>query len=156
MNKKILSLIAVGVLSISLVACSSGESEKVDGGNATAVEEKNDGNEETKKEEIVLVDDELAKIVVTEKKADPFGAGYVVSVENKSDKKIIVQTRDTSVDGTMEEPIFSIEVMPGKKANDMMQFTNITELEGLKNVEGKLVILDENFMDIKSYDMTLE
>ena len=156
MNKKILSLIAVGVLSISLVACSSGESEKVDGGNATAVEEKNDGNEETKKEEIVLVDDELAKIVVTEKKADPFGAGYVVSVENKSDKKIIVQTRDTSVDGTMEEPIFSIEVRPGKKANDMMQFTNITELEGLKNVEGKLVILDENFMDIKSYDMTLE
>lgn len=156
MNKKILSLIAVGVLSISLVACSSGESEKVDGGNATAVEEKNDGNEETKKEEIVLVDDELAKIVVTEKKVDPFGAGYVVSVENKSDKKIIVQTRDTSVDGTMEEPIFSIEVMPGKKANDMMQFTNITELEGLKNVEGKLVILDENFMDIKSYDMTLE
>lgn len=56
----------------------------------------------------------------------------------------------------MEEPIFSVEVTAGKKANDNMTFMNIESLEALKNLEGKLVIIDENFSDIKSYDMTIE
>ena len=99
----------------------------------------------------------MAKIVVTEKFNDEiFGPSYKVSVENKTDKKIIVQTRDVSIDGVMEEPIFSIEVTAGKKANDNMTFMNIEGLDNLKNLEGKLVIIDENFSDIRSYDMTIE
>ena len=38
----------------------------------------------------------------------------------------------------------------------MMQFMNITELEDLKNLEGKLVVLDEDYSDLKIYDMTIE
>ncbi len=157
MNKKLLTLIAAGILSLSLVACSNGDSEKVEGGNATPSEQTN--TEESKKsesKEVVLVDDDTIKATVTEKTVDVMGAGYNIAIENKTDKKIIVQTRDVSIDGTMEEPIFSEEITAGKTAKGMMQFMNITELEGLKNLEGKLVVLDENFMDIKSYDMTIE
>lgn len=141
---------------MSFVACSSPETSKVESGSATPVEEQKD-EAEVKQEEVVLVDDELAKIVVTEKFNDEiFGPSYKVSVENKTDKKIIVQTRDISIDGVMEEPIFSIEVTAGKKANDNMTFMNIEGLDNLKNLEGELVIIDENFNDIKSYDMTIE
>ena len=158
MNKKILTLIATGLLSLSLVACSSGESEKVSEGNATQTEKENNTNNNAEKEEtnVVLVDDDTVKVTVTEKTVDMFGAGYNVTIENKTDEKIVVQTRETSIDGVMEDPVFSEEITPGKTAKGMIQFMNITELDGLKNLEGKLVVLDENFMDIKSYDMTIE
>lgn len=155
LNKSI-RLMLIGVMAMSFVACSSPETSKVESGSATPVEEQKD-EAEVKQEEVVLVDDELAKIVVTEKFNDEiFGPSYKVSIENKTDKKIIVQTRDVSIDGVMEEPIFSVEVTAGKKANDNMTFMNIESLEALKNLEGKLVIIDENFSDIKSYDMTIE
>ena len=155
LNKSI-RLMLIGVMAMSFVACSSPETSKVESGSATPVEEQKD-EAEVKQEAVVLVDDELAKIVVTEKFNDEiFGPSYKVSVENKTDKKIIVQTRDISIDGVMEEPIFSIEVTAGKKANDNMTFMNIEGLDNLKNLEGKLVIIDENFNDIKSYDMTIE
>lgn len=155
LNKSI-RLMLIGVMAMSFVACSDPETSKVESGSATPVEEQKD-EAEVKQEEVVLVDDELARIVVTEKFNDEIlGPSYKVSVENKTDKKIIVQTRDVSIDGVMEEPIFSVEVTAGKKANDNMTFMNIESLEALKNLEGKLVIIDENFSDIKSYDMTIE
>lgn len=155
LNKSI-RLMLIGVMAMSFVACSDPETSKVESGSATPVEEQKDETE-VKQEEVVLVDDELARIVVTEKFNDEIlGPSYKVSVENKTDKKIIVQTRDVSIDGVMEEPIFSVEVTAGKKANDNMTFMNIESLEALKNLEGKLVIIDENFSDIKSYDMTIE
>ena len=158
LNKSI-RLMLIGVVAMSFVACSDPETSKVESGSATPVEEKKEEKEvlEVKQDEVVLVDDELARIVVTEKFNDEIlGPSYKVSVENKTDKKIIVQTRDVSIDGVMEEPIFSVEVTAGKKANDNMTFMNIESLEALKNLEGKLVIIDENFSDIKSYDMTIE
>lgn len=157
MSKKVLGLILAGILTLGMVGCSSSTSEKVDSGSATPTEEKKEAPaKEKKKEEIVLVDDENIKAIITEKKADALGAGYMISVDNKLDKKIVVQTRDTSVDGTMEDPIFSLEIMPGKTAKGMMQFMNVTELDNLKNVEGKLVVMDENFSEIQSYDLNIK
>ena len=158
MNKKILTLLSIGIVSISLVACSSEENEKVETGNATQVEESTEevSNVESESTEVVLVDDDTIKATVTEKTVDVFGAGYNVTIENKTDQKIIVQTRETSLDGVMEEPIFSEEITAGKTAKGMIQFMNITELENLKNLEGKLVVLDEDYSDLKIYDMTIE
>ncbi len=153
---KSIRLILMGALAMSFVACSTPETSKVESGSATPVEEQKDEAKEIQ-EEVVLVDDELAKIVISEKFNDEvFGPSYKVSVENKTDQKIIVQTRDVSIDGVMEEPIFSVEVTAGKKANDNMTFMNVEGLDNLKNLEGKLVIIDENFSDIRSYDMTIE
>ena len=147
-------------MAMSFVACSDPETSKVEGGSATPAEEKKEEKEvlEVKQDEVVLVDDELARIVVTEKFNDEIlGPSYKVSVENKTDKKIIVQTRDVSIDGVMEEPIFSVEVTAGKKANDNMTFMNIESLEALKNLEGKLLIMDdESYDELRSYDMTIE
>ena len=157
MNKKILTLLSIGIVSISLVACSSEENEKVETGNATQVEESTEevSNVESESTEVVLVDDDTIKATVTEKTVDVFGAGYNVTIENKTDQKIIVQTRETSLDGVMEEPIFSEEITAGKTAKGMIQFMNITELENLKNLEGKIVVLDEDYSDLKIYDMTI-
>lgn len=156
LNKSI-RLMLIGVMAMSFVACSNPETSKVESGSATPVEEQKD-EAEVKQEEVVLVDDDLAKIVVTEKINDEiFGPSYKVSVENKTDKKIMVQTRDVSIDGVMEDPIFSVEVTAGKKANDNMTFMNIESLEELKNLEGKLVIIDdESYNDLRSYDITIE
>nr|WP_288564260.1 hypothetical protein [uncultured Romboutsia sp.] len=159
LNKSI-RLMLIGVMAMSFVACSDPETSKVEGGSATPAEEKKEEKEvlEVKQDEVVLVDDELARIVVTEKFNDEIlGPSYKVSVENKTDKKIIVQTRDVSIDGVMEEPIFSVEVTAGKKANDNMTFMNIESLEALKNLEGKLLIMDdESYDELRSYDMNIE
>lgn len=156
LNKSI-RVMLIGVMAMSFVACSNPETSKVESGSATPVEEQKD-EAEVKQEELVLVDDELAKIVITEKFNDEiFGPSYKVSVENKTDKKIMVQTRDISIDGVMEDPVFSVEVTAGKKANENMTFMNIESLEALKNLEGKLVIIDdESYDDLRSYDITIE
>ena len=158
MNKKLLTLIATGLLSLSLVACSSGESEKVREGNATQTEKENNTNNNAEKEEtnVVLVDDDTVKVTVTEKTVDMFGAGYNVTIENKTDEKIVVQTRETSIDGVMSEPVFSVDIMPGKKANGDMTFMDVESLDKLKNLEGKLVVVDEDFNDVSSYNITIE
>ena len=69
MNKKLLTLITAGILSLSLVACSSGDGEKVESGSGAPVEEKKEETpkEEAKQEEVILADDDVVKIVVTEK-----------------------------------------------------------------------------------------
>lgn len=157
-NKKILNLILIGVASITLVACSSQESETVDSGKAKTTEQtqQNNTKESTKKEDIVLMDDNVIKAVVTEKVKGTFGVGYRLSIQNKSANKIIVQTRDTSVNGTMEEPIFSADIMPGKTANETIEFSNIKNMDELKNLEGKLLVMDENFQEIQSYDLNIK
>lgn len=157
--KKYVGAILVGILTVAMVGCSSSESENVESGNATKIEESKETSttEKPTKEEIVLVDDDTVKIVVTEKVNDEvFGPTYNFSIENKSDSKFTVQSRDTSVDGVMQEPIFSVDVMPGKKANGNMTFMDVESLEGLKNLEGKLVIIDENFNDISSYEIAID
>ena len=159
MNKKLFTLITAGILSLSLVACSSGDGEKVESGSGAPVEEKKEETpkEEAKQEEVILADDDVVKIVVTEKVNDEvFGPTYKFLIENKSDKKITIQSRDTSIDGVMSEPVFSVDVMPGKKANGDMTFKDVESLDKLKNLEGKLVVLDEDFNDVSSYNITIE
>ena len=58
--------------------------------------------EVAKMDEVVLADDDVVKIIVTEKSNDEiFGPMYKFLIENKSDKKLTVQSRDTSIDGVM-------------------------------------------------------
>lgn len=157
--KKYVGVILVGILTVAMVGCSDSEKKNVESGNATKIEENKEtsNTKESTKEEIVLVDDDTIKIVVTEKVNDEvFGPTYNFLIENKSDSKFTVQSRDISVDGVMQEPIFSVDVMPGKKANGNMTFMDVENLDGLKNLEGKLVVIDENFNDISSYEITID
>ena len=75
-----------------------------------------------------------------------------VYIENNTNKKIVVQVRDSSVNGFMIRPVFSSEIEAGKKLNDYLYFdkdelkaNGITEI---KNVEWKFLIFSwENEFD---------
>lgn len=112
--------------------------------------------EDSKKENIIFIDDNNIKGVITEKRLDPFGAGYMISITNKTDKKIVVQTKDTVVNGTKEDAIISLDINPGETVKSMIQFMNIYNLDDLINVEGKVVILNENYKEIQSYDLYIK
>lgn len=51
-----------------------------------------------------------------------FGPSIVVYIENNSGKDITVQTRNVSINGFMAEPIFSSDVLTGKRAVDAITF----------------------------------
>lgn len=60
-------------------------------------------------------DDEIRIIVKTLESEESFwGSELCLFIENKSDRKITVQTRDCSVNGFMIDPLFSCEVSAGK------------------------------------------
>lgn len=75
--------------------------------------------EDTTIAEQVIYDQDGIKVTVTG--FDPstmFGVGIPILVENNSDENICVQFRDSSVNGYMTDFQASVEVAPGKKAND--------------------------------------
>lgn len=73
-----------------------------------------------------------AKIVIKGLADDGFyGPGIVVYIENTSDKDITVQVREVSINGFMVEPMFSCDVVAGKRALDTIVFmdSNLEENE---------------------------
>lgn len=50
------------------------------------------------------------------------GPSLVIYAENNTENAITIQSRDVSVNGFMVDPIFSCEVMPGKRAIDSITF----------------------------------
>lgn len=78
-------------------------------------------------------EDENVKITYTGIE-ESYSTDVKFTIENKSDKKIIVQARDVSVNGIMTNPIFSCNITPGKKANDSMSFYNLQD-DGIDSIE---------------------
>lgn len=89
----------------------------------------------------VAVDSNGVKIVV--KKLDSeesfWGADVYVYVENNTERDITVQARDVSINGFMIDPLFSCDVVSGKKAFDEITFmesdlteNDITEINTLE------------------------
>lgn len=79
------------------------------------------------------------------------GPELVLLIENNSSQNIIVQTRNVSVNGLMIDPIFSADVVAGKKTNDKMtimsselEFAGITTI---KNIEFILHIFNKESWD---------
>lgn len=77
-----------------------------------------------------------------------FGPSIVVYIENNTDKAITVQARDVSVNGFMVDPIFSSDIIPGKKAIDTITFmkSNLEENEitAIEDVELSFHIFDSD------------
>ena len=160
--KKYLTVALAGAVVASMVGC-SGNTQSSESVNATAsqVENKQETQkitkEETKSETITLVDDDKLKIDITGKSVGMFGAEYTFLIENKMDKAITVQSRDMSVDGMMQDPIFSVEIMAGKKAKQEMSFMDIENIDDLKNVEGRLTVMDgDSWDEIVGYNITID
>lgn len=100
-----------------------------------------DANNEVTIEETVLLDEEGVKI--TAKGLDTkalFGPEIKLLLENESGKNLTVQCRNLSVNGYMIEPMMSVDVVSGKKAND-----TLTLMESALNLCGIKTLADLEF-----------
>lgn len=107
----------------------------------TPAEETNEGvteyNEEVLNDDTVQITLESIEVV-----EDEFmGTSYEVkfNVENKSDKKIIIQSDDISIDDQMVDPVMysmSTDVMPGKKATAKLSMHAYEDGEELPELKG--------------------
>lgn len=139
--KRILAIVLALTLAISLVACggsSSGdvkEATNVTTGKNTVntqQEEQPNGEAENTADpekiaitinETVLVDEAGVKITAKSLVVDEFyGTEVKLLIENNSGKDLTFQCRNVSVNGYMVEPVMSVDVANGKKANDSITF----------------------------------
>ena len=97
-------------------------------------------------------DDEIRIIVKTLESEESFwGSELYLFIENKSDRKITVQTRDCSVNGFMIDPLFSCEVSAGKMAYDSLAFME-TDLEDNDITEIETIEVSFYLFDSESWD----
>lgn len=77
------------------------------------------------------------------------GSELLVYIENNSNKNIMIQTRDVSINGFMVNPIFSCDVVAGKKAYDTITFLDSeleeNEIEIIKNIELYFTAMDDKW-----------
>lgn len=97
----------------------------------------------------VLLDADGVRIISTGMKDDSFlGKEIGLVVENSSDQPVTVQARDMSVNGYMVSPVFSCDVMPGKKASDsitiMKSDLEDNDIETIEDVELSFHIFNTN------------
>ncbi len=109
-------------------------------------------------EEQVLMEQDGIKVTLTGIDAEGFmGPELKILAENDSDKPVIIQTADASINGIMANPSISCNIEPGKKANDSITFS-ASALEAacistIKDVEIKLLVLDpDTFQTIYKTD----
>jgi len=180
MKKVLFILISLFIL-VGLSACDDGNSEEkevssVDSSNKNdneenAEQDEAEDNEESDNDveevEEVIADDDYIKATLTSiehVEDETFDEEkYVINIdlENKTDDKITVQARDTSIDGTMVDDMvfFSEEIAGDKKANGKMEIQNYEgDLPEMANdIEFTLVILeDETFESLSEHDVKVD
>lgn len=80
-----------------------------------------------------------------------FGPGLILYIENTSGKAVTVQARDVSVNGFMLDPIFSEDVVAGKRSVSTMTFMDKdlkqNEISEIKDIELSFHLFDTTSMD---------
>lgn len=100
-----------------------------------------------------LYEDERFRIVALELDSDDsfWGADIYLYIENNSGQDITVQSRDVSINGYMVDPMFSCDVLNGKKAFDTITFLESdledNGIEKIETLELKLHIYNEDSWD---------
>jgi hypothetical protein len=111
---------------------------------------------------VTVVDDDMWTIDVVAKKSDEWeGPGYVVDVNNKSDKSIYVTVPSDacSVNGKMVDFWGGEVVLPGKLAEGAFFYADsddIASVSEMTNVEMVIEVWDnDTYETLASYDVTL-
>lgn len=100
---------------------------------------KNNGNGVVYKDKNVLI-----KFIGLEKES--YGNGYdiKISIKNLSKRSIVVQARESSINGIMVDPVFSVDISPGKTDIDEMSIwgddAKNVPFKKVKNIETKFFI----------------
>lgn len=110
---------------------------------------------------VTVADDDLCTITITEKFKDDWGdIGFVVNITNKSDKDLTfyAPSGKTNVNGTMKEPWFSANLMPGTSATEEFTFSS-GELDSLDDLVNTTIGIDayltDSYEDVASYSATI-
>ncbi len=110
---------------------------------------------------VTVADDDLCTITITEKFKDDWGdIGFVVNITNKSDKDLTfyAPSGKTNVNGTMKEPWFSANLMPGTNATEEFTFSS-GELDSLDDLVNTTIGIDayltDSYEDVASYSATI-
>lgn len=110
-----------------------------------------------KVEDMVIADDDQAKIELTEKRVDEDAdPGYVFEVTNKSDKAVYFTPHPESftVDGVSLEPYGAYSIQPGETFEAFVWFDHhelgSSDLESLKDVVGTIDLWDNETYDVLS------
>lgn len=107
-------------------------------------------NTESQSKESVIYQDETVVITykgLTERK---YGNGYEINfeVENLTEKTLMVQLRDTSINGVMVRPMYSVDIAPNKKSIGGASITGDDAenfpINSITNIETKFSITDDN------------
>lgn len=103
----------------------------------------------------LIYQDDNVKIQYCGIKSNYMGYQLDLIVENLSSRTLTVQARETSINGFMVDPICSIEVAPGKKAQDGITIygddASRTPMNAVRDVETKFYVFDWEDMDF-SYE----
>ena len=186
MNKKLLLALTSSAFILMLSACGETNTQEVESElkqdaedeQVEADKKKEEVTEETEDEATTeteevnqnIADDDLVKIDLlnVERTTDEiFGDSIKVNfeIENKTDSKIIVQSRDVSADGYMVDDIvaFSPEIAANKKIKDKLTLEEVFLDEGdelpklEENLEMTIIVVDdETYDEIGSYDVNID
>lgn len=109
----------------------------------------------------LIADDELATIRMTEVFVDFTGdPGFVVNFKNNSDKSLRIwsQSESFSINGEMREPIGLFELTkPGTYVDCKVFYDGAEvghELASLKDISGKIELMDEDYDVLRTYDFS--
>lgn len=187
--KKLLSVFAVFMVIFVLGACgeTTSEDKKINSVESSSSENKtnnNDANEDVEASEVnnednnvvdegeleevgeVIADDDYIKATlenVERIKDDIFGDSHRINIklENKTSNKLVVQSDDVSIDGTMVDDmvVFSQDVAGEKNANGKLEIMSFDEdlPEMNENIEFKLIVIDdESFDRVAEHDVKID
>ena len=149
--KKIICIILIIVIACGLIGCGSGNDEIASAPNATSAP--TPLTAETSIQETVIVDNDILTITAKSFSIDAsiFGPSIKLLIENHSDKTIVVQALNASVNGFMIDTTFSSTIDPGKKSYDNLTF-NSTDLKDanittLNDIEFVIYAFDNDTWD---------
>ena len=162
MNRKLLVMSCISMLSFSFVACSNkdnAQTNNIPDNNYT--EATNIDNEQILfDEEIIIVDDDIAtvKIKGKEKLTSDDSIGYIFSISNKCTDKIDFYVKDITVDGNKHKTVMDeyakMPLYPDTDFSTQLTISDIKSLDDLINTSGVFCIKINN--DIKEYKFEIK
>lgn len=138
--KKLLTLALASAIALSLCACGSDSTSNSTSGASTASNTTEVTNVSSDKsnaaavselsfEPVTVIDNDMCSITVNEIDPDNlWGYSLKVTLENKSaDTTYMFSVTSATTNGVMNDPLFAVDVEPGKKANDTISFQSLED-----------------------------
>lgn len=156
MKKKVILLLLVGLM-VTMIGCGEASKSNTQSNptSTSSTESKDTKKEEPKKEEVkenrqTVLDNATAKVEYIKTAKDEMGTHMYFHVENKIDKKIVVQPEQSiSLDDKMYCAFASQDVLGKKQADFKVDLggTDGSEVKipDFKKASGTMNISDENF-----------